>query len=94
MIQERYLHAQVTGTTAGVAVKASAGFLHAIQIGAPAATSVVTIYDNTSAASGTILFKGTLAAGNPFSVLLNKKCENGIYVVVATLGCDLGLSYS
>lgn len=93
MIQERYLHAQVTGTTAGVAVKATAGFLHAVQVGAPAATSVVTIYDNASAASGTVLLALTLAAGNPFSVLCNKKFNNGLFVVVATLGCDLGLSY-
>lgn len=92
--RDSYLHAQITGTTAGTAVKAAAGFIHAVQVGAPAATSVVTIYDNASAASGTVLFKGTLAAGNPFSVVLNKVCVNGIYVVVATLGCDLGVSYA
>lgn len=74
------------GTTAGVALEAKAVTLNALTINA-LATSVVTIYDNAAAASGTILFQSVFTAANatyqiafPGGLLATA----GLFLVVAT----------
>jgi hypothetical protein len=75
-----------SGTTAGVALEAQAVTLNALTITA-AATSVVTIFDNAAAASGTILFQKSFAAAtNSYQLRFpgGLRAANGLFLVVAT----------
>ena len=85
-VEQRYSTSGVlTGDTQ---VKGSAGFVHTVTIScndaAPTA-GTIDIYDNTSA-TGTKIFTWTLttAAFNPFSVILDVTCANGIYADFTT----------
>jgi hypothetical protein len=75
-----------TGTTAGVALVAAPATLQSLQINA-LATSVVTIYDNAAAASGTILFQQVFGTANPrfqINFPTGLRANNGMFLVVAT----------
>lgn len=75
-----------SATTAGVAISATPVTLEALTITA-ATNAVVTLYDNASAASGTIIFqKNFAAADNNFQLRFPEviKPANGLYLVVAT----------
>jgi hypothetical protein len=80
-----------SGTTAGVAISATPVTLRAMTITA-AANAVVTVYDNASAASGTILFqKNFAAADNNYQIRFPEsiKPANGLYLVVATAAAGI-----
>jgi hypothetical protein len=90
--EAHYSYAYQAGTTAGLAVKGSAGFLHSITIASPTATAVVTVYDNT-AASGQVVFAHTCSAGNAFTCILDIVMLTGIELVIATAGANVTISY-
>ena len=68
------------------AVKASAGRLFKIVVTTVLGAGAVTVYDNPSAASGTILFviPATTAAGTVYDI--NLPAVNGIYASFASTG--------
>lgn len=78
--------------TAGTAVRTRPCKLHGSVLIPAAADSTITIYDNASAASGTILLKvstiATLAGGSTASPQLPAPIEakNGLFVVVTGTG--------
>lgn len=90
--EQVYSSDYTTGTTAGKNILTGVGYIKGILIGAPAATSVVTVYDNT-AASGTIICKLTLAAGLPFYLPIERLIAIGIELVVATASADVTIFY-
>jgi hypothetical protein len=68
--------------TADGLVKTGRGILHTVVLNATGTITagVVTIYDNT-AASGTILFQGTVPAGiAPQNLVFDVQAKRGIYV--------------
>lgn len=73
----------ITRATADLQIKASAGFVHTINIGAITATptaGLLTIYDSLTEA-GTVLFAGWIfATQNPVSVLLDARFATGLFV--------------
>jgi hypothetical protein len=71
------------GTT-NVAIKARGGRLARVVI-TSAVTGNLTIYDNPSAASGTILFQAT-APTAPNSFLVDLPAKTGIYAVPGSAG--------
>ena len=77
-------------TTSSAAIVASPCLFHGVEIitdGSNAAT--VTVYDNASAASGTVVFKGTVAGASNFGgAMFPNPVEmfNGIYVGVSGTG--------
>lgn len=85
-VEERFTSSYVL--TSDTQVKGAAGFIHTVTISqndaAPTA-GTIDIYDNTSA-TGSKLFTWTLttAVFNPFTVILNASCANGIYVDFTT----------
>lgn len=95
-VEHRYNAQFITGTTAGLNIKSSAGLLHSLLIGKPTANAVITIYDNT-AASGTVIatitFPGTLLSSGPVPILLDVEFTTGLTVVVATAGVDLTVGW-
>ena len=70
-------------TTAAVAVKARAGRVAKLSITA-AVTGSITIYDNPSAASGTVLFTATTPAVG--IVPIDIPAKTGIYLVPGSAG--------
>lgn len=75
-----------SGTTAGVALVAVPATLQSLQINA-LANSVVTIFDNAAAASGTILFQAVFTTANPryqVSFPTGLRATAGMFLVVAT----------
>jgi len=74
-------------------VKSGQGILHTITFNKPAATGVVTIYDNT-AASGTIIGTITVPA-NPQPVTLHYDAtfDTGLTIVTATAAQDITVTY-
>jgi len=75
-------------TTAATSMKSGAGTLVGLTINA-AATAVVTLWDNASAASGTILFQKTFAAAANnyqlnFAPTGGLRFANGVTITVAT----------
>jgi hypothetical protein len=71
-------------TTANVAIKPRGGRLARVVITA-AVTGNVTIYDNPSAAAGTILFQA-VAPTAPNSFLVDLPAKTGIYCVPGSAG--------
>jgi hypothetical protein len=92
----RYSYLHQAGTTAGVTVKSGAGFLHALNLNTPVASTVVTLYDNT-AASGTVIavitLPGTLVSEGPSTAIYNVSFTTGLELVVATGAADVTVSY-
>lgn len=74
-------------------VKSAEGILHAITFNGPAATGVVTIYDNTSA-TGTKIGTITIPSSPvPVTVLFDVHFKTGLTIVTATAASDLTVSY-
>lgn len=74
------------GTTAATAMVTVPATLKALTINA-AANAVVTLYDNASAASGTIVFQKNFTAATMYQLPLNTdgvRLSNGATIVVAT----------
>jgi len=91
----RYSYTHQAGTTAGVTVKSGAGFLHALTINQPVASSVITLYDNT-AASGTVISVVTLPAtivSGPATLTYNVSFVTGLELVIATGASDVTVSW-
>lgn len=80
--------------TGNTAVKASKGRLVGVTIGAAGTgTATITIYDNASAASGTVI--AVIDATKVGSYVYNVDVANGIYVVSAgTTSADFTVIYS
>ena len=70
-------------TTAGIAVKARAGRIAKLVV-TSAVTGSITIYDNPSAASGTVLFTATTPALG--ITVLDIPAKTGIYLVPGSAG--------
>lgn len=79
-------------TTANIAVKARAGRLAKLVITA-AITGSITIYDNPSAASGTILYVSAATPAVGSIIVLDIPAKTGIYLVPGSGGSGL-LVYS
>lgn len=77
-------------------VKSGAGVLHTITLNKPVASSVITIYDNTSAAGtkiGTITLPGTLLTDGPHSAIYDVIFSTGLTIVTATGASDITVAY-
>ena len=92
--EARYSYSYTSGTTAGVAVKASPGFIHSITITSALTTAVITVYDNT-AASGPVVFQHTEVTGNlgVACVILDCVMTTGIELVIATANANVTITY-
>jgi len=81
-------------TGADQAARATASIYHGYTVIETGGTNPATvrIYDNASAASGTLIGAVNLAAGGSADVCLNRGqwCENGIYVDVGGTGTVAG----
>jgi hypothetical protein len=94
-VEERFNYNNIT-STATTLVKTGVGFLHAITVNTPVASSVITLYDNTSAAGtkmGTITLPATLLQEGPYTALYDVTFSVGLTVVTATAASDLTVSY-
>jgi hypothetical protein len=79
-IQENYSSAYI-GTATTTVIKPSAGFLHTLTLGETAA-GAITIYDNATAASGTIIaaFKASIAEQ---TFTIDAAFKNGCTIITA-----------
>ena len=79
-------------TTSGV-VQPTPGYYHGYVVTVAIATNPVTIYDNASAASGTVIdvIPTSTAAGAVHSFASPIKCDNGIYASFGGTGTVLFL---
>ena len=77
-------------------IKSGAGTFHKLIINTPAATGVITIYDNT-AGSGTLIATitqpGALLSSGPVAIEFDVKFATGLTVVTATATQDLTFVY-
>ncbi len=74
-------------------VKTGTGVLHTITFNKPAATGVVTIYDNT-AGSGTIIATITVPASPmPVTLKYDASFVTGLTIVTATAAQDITVTY-
>jgi hypothetical protein len=74
-------------------VKTGAGILHTITFNKPAATGVVTVYDNT-AASGTVLATITIPASPmPVTLTYDAVFSTGLTITTATAAQDITVTY-
>lgn len=85
-----YSGMQNTAITASAEVKASAGVVGTLINTGSATSPVITVYDNT-AANGTVIWAGTLTAGQVLP--LGIPCGTGIYVSLAAAG-TITVSYA
>lgn len=78
-----------------VVIQATPATLQSIHVDA-AATAVLTLFDNASAASGTILFQKNFAAAFfgdfSFAPTGGLRCANGVTATVATATCEVTLN--
>jgi len=85
-------------TSATTVVKANAGVLHGVCINSAAATAVITLYDNASAASGTKIATMTIGTGGILfpaaKVLSDINFANGLTIVTATAAVDITVLYA
>lgn len=82
-----------TDVTSGTLLKTGSGSLYVLTFNKPVATSVVTLYDGTSASGSKI---GTItipASPLPVSLTYNVYFSTGLFVVVETAGSDFTISY-
>jgi hypothetical protein len=86
-----YSYANITTDTT-TALKAGPGFLHNVCINTPAATGVVTLYDNT-AGSGTKIGTITSYASVPVCYHYDVAFWNGLTIVTATAAPDITVSF-
>lgn len=80
-------------TTGTFTVKTSPGFLKSITLNSPVATSVITIYDN-STASGTKIGTITVPSSpQPVTLFYDEATHTGLTIVVATAASDITVNY-
>lgn len=82
----------ITGQ-ATTTVKSVPGVLHAITFNNPVATSVVTIYDNTTNAGTKIGTITVPASPMPVTLLYDVNFGTGLTIVTATASSDITVSY-
>lgn len=74
-------------------VRTGSGILHSITLNKPAATGVITVYDNT-AASGTVLATITTPANpQPVTLIYDLYFQTGLTIVTATAAQDITISF-
>lgn len=74
-------------------IRTTAGILHTITFNKPAATGVVTVYDNTSA-TGTVIATITVPANpQPSTIMYDVAFATGLTIVTATAAQDITVSY-
>jgi len=85
-----YSHINSNGTTT---IKPAPGWLHALTLNNPVATSVITIYDSLSG-SGTVIGVITVPSGQGI-VSLPYECSFnvGLTIVMATAASDITVSW-
>lgn len=94
-VEQRFSYNNIATATT-TTIKSGSGFLHAISINTPVASSVITIYDNTAASGtkiATITLPAVLLAEGPYGVALNVSFSTGLTVVTATGASDITVSY-
>lgn len=94
-VEQRYGYANITTLTT-TTVKSGAGFLHALTIMTPVASSVITIYDNTAASGtkiGTITLPVTITNQGPITIPVNVSFSTGLTVVTGTAASDITVSF-
>lgn len=70
--------------------------MHSITFNTPVASSVVTIYNNTSATGtkiGTITLPGTLLTQGPYTAIYDAIFSTGLTIVTATAASDITVTY-
>ena len=91
-MQSPYSFQNITGQ-ATTTVKNSAGILHSITFNNPVATSVITIFDNTTN-SGTKIGTITVPASpQPVTLTYDVAFWTGLTIVTATASSDITVSY-
>jgi hypothetical protein len=75
-----------TSLTSNGAVRAVRGYYYGYTVTAVTATAAITVYDNASAASGTVIdiIPATTAAGTSKSFAAPIPCTNGVYAQFGT----------
>ncbi|OGM06045.1 hypothetical protein A2125_01490 [Candidatus Woesebacteria bacterium GWB1_43_5] len=95
-VEQRFSYLNITlAAPTTTVVKSGAGFFHALTINTPAATGVITMYDNT-AGSGTLIGAITQPAAllqNSNTVIYDVSFAVGLTIVTATAAQDLTVSY-
>ncbi len=95
-VEQRFTYTNQAGTTTGVLVKTGVGFLHALTINTPAASAVITLYDNTAASGtkiATITLPASLVSDGPICVIYDVSFSTGLELVIATGACDVTLAW-
>lgn len=82
-----------TATDVGTTVKTGEGVLFSITFNNPVATDVVTLYDGTSTGGTKIATITIPASPMPVTLSYNVFFSTGLFVVSATAGSDLTISY-
>ena len=85
-------YATMTATGATI-VKATPGVLHQITFNKPIATSVVTLYDSSSASTGTL---GTItipASPQPVTLFYDNAFNNGLVINMSVAASDITITY-
>lgn len=96
-VEQRFSYQNITlAAPTTTTVKSGAGFLHAITINKPVASSVITIYDNTAGSGtviGTITLPATLLAQGPYTAIYDVAFGTGLTIVTATGASDITVSF-
>lgn len=96
-VEERFSYNNIVlAAPTTTVVKAASGFLHSITINTPAATGVITIYDNTAGSGtkiGTITMPATLLSDGPRTAIFDVLFATGLTIVTATAAQDITVSY-
>lgn len=89
-----YNYTYITNSTGATLIKSSPGFLHALVLNKPVATSVITLYDcaTTGTLAGTIGVV-TVSGTVPLSLNYDITTVTGLVVSVATAGSDMTVSF-
>jgi hypothetical protein len=74
-------------------LKSSPGVLHCITLNKPAATGVITIYDNTAASGTTIGTITTPTSPQPVKLCYDVAFWTGLTIVTATAAQDITVSF-
>lgn len=87
-----YNYANIVSQTTTV-IRATAGILHTITFNNPVATSVVTVYDNTSATGTKIATITVPASPVPVTLTYDVAFSTGLTIVTATATSDITVSF-
>lgn len=93
--EQRFSGTNITTQTTTL-LKTGPGVLHSLTINTPVASSVITIYDNTSAAGtklATITLPATLLQEGPYTAIYDIAFTVGLTVVTGTASSDITVGY-